>query len=54
MLELHAIKAQNISALNPSEWASFAGQLLAQINEQSRQLGEQNSHIAAQAKRIAL
>jgi transposase len=45
MLDLHAIEAQDISALNPSEWASFAGQLLAQINEQS-------SHIAAQAKRI--
>ena len=45
MLDLHAIKAQDISALNPSEWASFAEQLLAQINEQSR-------HIAAQARRI--
>ena len=45
MLDLHAIKPQDISALNPSEWASFAGQLLAQINEQSK-------HIAAQAKRI--
>jgi hypothetical protein len=45
MLDLHAIKAQDISALNPSEWASFAEQLLVQINEQSR-------HIAAQAKRI--
>jgi len=45
MLDLHAIKAQYISALNPSEWASFAEQLLAQINEQSR-------HIAAQARQI--
>ena len=45
MLDLHAIKAQDVSALNPSEWASFAAQLLAQINEQS-------SHIAAQARRI--
>lgn len=45
MLDLHAIKAQDISALNPSEWASFAAQLLTQINEQS-------SHIAAQARRI--
>ena len=46
------MKAQDISALNPSEWASFAGQLLAQINEQSKQLGEQGKHITAQAKRI--
>ena len=45
MQDQHAIKAQDISALNPSEWASFAGQLLAQINEQSK-------HITAQAKRI--
>ena len=45
MLDPHAINAQDISALNPSQWASFAGQLLAQISEQSR-------HIAAQAKRI--
>jgi transposase len=45
MLNVHAIKAQDISALNPSELASFAEQLLAQISEQSR-------HIAAQAKRI--
>lgn len=45
MQDQHAINPQDISALNPSEWASFAGQLLAQINEQSK-------HIAAQAKRI--
>jgi transposase len=45
MLDLHATKAQDVSALNPSEWASFAAQLLEQINEQS-------SHIAAQARRI--
>jgi transposase len=45
MLDLRALKAQDISALNPSEWASFAEQLLAQINEQSR-------HIAAQARQI--
>ena len=45
MLDLHAMNAQDISALNPRQWASFAEQLLAQISEQSR-------HIAAQAKRI--
>ena len=45
MQDLHAIKSQDISALNPSELASFAKQLLAQISEQSR-------HIAAQDKRI--
>jgi transposase len=45
MQDQHAIKAQDISALNPSELASFAKQLLVQI-------GEQRKHIAAQAKRI--
>ena len=45
MLDPHAIKAQDISALNPSELASLAQRLLAQINEQSK-------HITAQAKRI--
>jgi transposase len=45
MLDLNAIKAQEISALNPSEWAAVSAQLLVQINEQSKQL-------AAQAKRI--
>jgi transposase len=45
MLNPHAINAQDISALNPSELASLAQQLLAQISEQSK-------HIAAQAKRI--
>lgn len=45
MQDQHAIKAQDISALNPSELASFAKQLLVQI-------GEQSKHIAAQAKRI--
>jgi len=52
MLDLHAIKAQDISALNPSEWASFAGQLLAQINEQSRHIAEQTKRINADAQAI--
>ena len=45
MFDLHAIKAQEISALNPSEWAAVSAQLLAQINEQSK-------HITALGQRI--
>jgi transposase len=52
MLDLHAIKVQDISALSPSEWASFAGQLLAQINEQSKHIAEQTKRINADAQAI--
>ena len=52
MLDLHAIKVQDISALNPSEWAFFAGQLLAQINEQSKHIAEQTKRINADAQAI--
>ena len=45
MLNVHAIKAQDLAALNPSEWAEVAAQLLAHI-------GEQSKHITAQARRI--
>jgi transposase len=45
MLNVDALKAQDISALNPSEWAEVAAQLLAHI-------GEQSKHITAQEKRI--
>ena len=52
MLDPHAIKVQDISALNPSEWTSFAGQLLAQINEQSKHIAEQAKRINADAQAI--
>lgn len=52
MLDPHAIKVQDISALSPSEWASFAGQLLAQINEQSKHIAEQAKRINADAQAI--
>jgi len=47
MLNVDAIKAQDLSALHPSEWAAVSAQLLAHI-------GEQSKHIAAQEKRIDL
>jgi transposase len=52
MFELHAIKALNVSALNPSEWASFAGQLLAQLSEQSKHIAEQARRIDSDAQAI--
>ena len=45
MVNVHAINAQDIAGLNPSEWAQAAAQLLAHI-------GEQSKHIAEQARRI--
>ncbi len=38
--------------MSPSEWASFAGQLLAQINEQSKHIAEQTKRINADAQAI--
>ena len=52
MFDLHAIKVQEISALNPSEWAAVSAQLLAQINEQSKHIGEQTKRINADAQAI--
>ncbi len=52
MLDLHAIKVQDISALSPSELASLAGQLVAQINEQSKHIAEQTKRINADAQAI--
>ena len=45
MLDLHALKAQDLSALSPSEWAVVGAKLLAHI-------GEQSKHITALGQRI--
>ena len=45
MLNVHAINAQDLAGLNPSEWAQAAAQLLAHI-------GEQSKHITALGQRI--
>jgi transposase len=52
MLNVDALKAQDISALNPSEWAEVAAQLLAHIGEQSKHIGEQSKRIDSQAQAI--
>ena len=41
MLNVHAINAQDLAGLNPSEWAQAAAQLLAHIGEQSKRLDAQ-------------
>ena len=52
MLNLQAIRTQDLAALSPSEWAEVAGQLLAHIGEQSKHIGEQGKRIDAQAQAI--
>jgi len=41
MLNVDAIKAQDLSALHPSEWAAVSAQLLAHIGEQSKRIDSQ-------------
>ena len=45
MLDVHAIKSQDLKALSPADLAELAAQMLAHI-------GEQTQHIDAQAKKI--
>ena len=41
MLELHALKAQDLQGLSPAELASVAAQMLAHISEQSKRIASQ-------------
>lgn len=52
MLDVHAIKAQDLKALSAAELAAIATQMLDHINEQSKHIGEQSKHIGEQDKRI--
>jgi transposase len=52
MLDVHAIKAQDLKAFSPAELAELATQMLAHIGEQARHIGEQTLHIDALDKRI--
>ena len=52
MLDVHAIKAQDLSVLSAAELAPLAAQMLAHISEQSKQISEQSKHIGEQDKRI--
>jgi transposase len=52
MLDLHAVKSQNLQAFSPAELAQLAAQMLAHIGEQSRHIGEQSRRIESQAQAI--
>ena len=52
MLDLHALKAQDLSALSPSEWAVVGAKLLAHIGEQSKHITAQDNRIDSQAQAI--
>ena len=52
MLDLHALKAHDLVALNPSEWAAVGAQLLAHIGEQSKHITAQDNRIDSQAQAI--
>jgi transposase len=52
MLDVHAIKPQDLKTLSAAELAGVAAQMLAHIGEQSRQIGEQSKRIDSQAHAI--
>lgn len=52
MLDLHAVKSEDLKALSPTELTALATQMLAHIGEQSRHIGEQSKQIDSQAQAI--
>ena len=52
MLDLHAIKPQDVAALSADDLAALATRMLAHIGEQSRHIGEQDKRIDSQAQAI--
>jgi transposase len=52
MLDVHAIKPQDLQALSATELAAIATQMLVHISEQSKHISEQSRHIGEQDKRI--
>lgn len=52
MLDVHAIKPQDLAALSAAELAGLATQMLAHISQQSRHIGEQDKRIDSQAQAI--
>jgi transposase len=52
MLNVHAIKTQDLAGLNPSQLFEVAAQLLSHIGEQSKHIGEQRKQIDSQAQAI--
>jgi transposase len=52
MLDVHAIKAQDLKALSAAELAVVATQMLDHISEQSKHIGEQDKRIDSQLQAI--
>jgi transposase len=53
MLDLHALKGQDLQALRPEELGLLAAQMLAQLGEQAQCIEQQSEHIGQQAERIS-
>ena len=54
MLDVRALKAQDLRGLSPDALAAAAEQMLAHIGEQSKHIGEQRKRIDAQAQAQAI
>ena len=52
MLDVHAIKPQDLAALSAADLTTLATQMLVHISEQSRHIGEQDKRIDSQAQAI--
>ena len=52
MLDVHAVKTQDLKALHPAELAELATQMLAHIGEQTRHIDAQDKRIDSQARAI--
>ena len=52
MLDVHAIKPQDLQALSATELAALATRMLGHIGAQSKQIGEQSKQIGAQSQHI--
>ena len=52
MLDVHAVKSQNLKALSPADLAELASQMLAHIGEQTKHIDAQDKRIGSQAQGI--
>jgi transposase len=52
MLDLHAVKSQDLKDLSPTALAELASQMLVHIGEQAQRINEQSRHIDEQSKHI--
>ena len=52
MLDLHALKARDLQALRPDEWAVVAAQMLAQLGEQAQHISALTEQVSSQAQGI--